>query len=264
MPENENGFYVETENERQYLAGNWKKPSSVLGIHASSRAKRGATALFYDHLKAGMEKASARVSTVHLAEKKFNPCSGCFKCWTQKLGHCPIQDDITELLAAIPDYDIMVLATPLYIDGMSGLLKNFIDRSMFLNHPAVINHKGRCLHPCRFQSMPNLVLLGVCAYYEIEHFDPLVQHVEALAVNMHMPLTATLLRPETMSLMDRSAIPKLDVVKSAFEEAGEMIIKTGKISDNLAGRVSAPFLSREKYFQNSKAWYKGQKKEKNG
>jgi NADPH-dependent FMN reductase len=256
MPDSESDFFVETDNERRYRANQWKKPKNVLGIHASSRTKRGATALFYDHLKTGMEKAGGRVSTVRLAEKNFSPCAGCFKCWTRTLGHCPIEDDITDLLASIPDYDLLIFATPLYIDGMSGLLKNFIDRTMFLNHPAVLSHKGRCLHPCRFHNMPNLVLLGVCAYYEVEHFDPLVKHMEALAVNMHMPLTATLLRPETMSLMDRTAIPKIGDVNAAFKEAGEMIINTGTISEILAKRISAPFLSREKYFQNGKAWYK--------
>lgn len=256
MTEDHNGKYLETENERDYRAGKWKKPKRILDIHASSREKRGTTDLFLGQLKVGMEKAGAEVETVRLAGKNFKPCSGCFKCWTKTMGECPIQDDITDLIKSIPNYDLMVLATPLYIDGMSGLLKNFIDRTMLLNHPAVLSRGGRCLHPCRFSTMPNLVLLGVCAYYEIEHFNPLISHVEALSVNMHMPLLATLLRPETLSLMDRATDEKLRTVGSAFEEAGESLIKTGKIAEILLKRISSPFLSREQYLENSKAWWK--------
>lgn len=47
----------------------------------------------------------------------------------------------------IPDQALLVVATPLYLDGMSGLLKTVVDRMMPLTHPALIVYEDLCSSP---------------------------------------------------------------------------------------------------------------------
>lgn len=43
-------------------------------------------------------------------------------------GFDPVEDDYEQVIKQLLDHDILVFATPLYWYGMSGLMKNFIDR----------------------------------------------------------------------------------------------------------------------------------------
>lgn len=52
--------------------------------------------------------------------------------------HCPLRDDVSEIKKKIDDADIIILASPVYVEDVSGLLKNWIDRMAFVCHrPAV-------------------------------------------------------------------------------------------------------------------------------
>ena len=255
-PDKSDACYYETVNETANRERVWRKPKRVLGIHGAPRKKRGATEMVYSHFIDGMKEAGAEVETVYLAEGEPNSCLGCFKCWTRDSGQCHIQDNISEVVKKIPEYDLMIFATPLYGDGMSGLLKNFIDRLMPLIHPSIFLKEGRCLHPCRYSNMPNLSLVSVCGFYEVENFEPLVQHISAVSMNMHMPLIATVLRPETLSLMDRNSERPMNQVKIALKEAGEMVIHGGRIAESIRQRISQPILSKKDYLENAGEWWK--------
>ena len=43
-------------------------------------------------------------------------------------GFAPVDDDYDQLINKVIDHDILIFSTPLYWYGMSGLMKNFIDR----------------------------------------------------------------------------------------------------------------------------------------
>jgi multimeric flavodoxin WrbA len=46
-----------------------------------------------------------------------------------KLDRCVLKDDLTEVLDAIRDADVLVMATPVYFGEVSSQLKAFIDRT---------------------------------------------------------------------------------------------------------------------------------------
>jgi multimeric flavodoxin WrbA len=51
-------------------------------------------------------------------------------------GFQPVDDDYEELIKELLEYDVWVYATPIYWYGMSGVMKNFVDRwSQFLRDP---------------------------------------------------------------------------------------------------------------------------------
>lgn len=69
-------------------------------------------------------KVYANVYTLSMYEVK--ECLGCLKC--MKLGKCIQKDDMEKLQREMIDADIVIWGTPVYMDGISGVLKNFIDR----------------------------------------------------------------------------------------------------------------------------------------
>jgi len=62
-----------------------------------------------------------------LREKNIKHCLGCLSC--SKTKKCAIVDDMADICAKIENADIIVLGTPNYYDNVSGLFKDFIDRT---------------------------------------------------------------------------------------------------------------------------------------
>ncbi len=247
--------FVITDNERDLAAGLWSPPRRVLGIQASPRGAKGATERLYRALVKGLERAGAAVETVHLGELKAEACRGCFRCWQDEGDDCRIHDDLTGLLTRMPTYDLMVWASPVYVDAPPAQLKCLIDRMMVLNHPAIVDQEGAWLHPCRHPRLPNLVLLAVCGFWGVENFTFIESYARAAARHQHTPLLASLLRPESLSMMNPASRPALARVMEALERAGVELVNQGKVGPETAQAISQPLLSRDEYLELAARWW---------
>ena len=98
----------------------------VFIISASPR-KGGNSETLADAFARGAREAGNRVETVHLREKQYGFCKGCFACL--RLGRCVINDDAVEITAKMHDADVLVFVTPVYYYSVSGQLKTMLDRS---------------------------------------------------------------------------------------------------------------------------------------
>ena len=96
-------------------------------IISSSPRKGGNSETLAAAFAKGAEEEGNRVETVHLREKQYGFCKGCFACL--KLGHCVIKDDAVEIAAKMHDADVLVFATPVYYYSVSGQLKTMLDRA---------------------------------------------------------------------------------------------------------------------------------------
>lgn len=74
------------------------------------------------------EELGAEVKTYVLNELRYQGCQGCMLCKT-KLDRCALQDDLTEVLDAVRNTDVLVLSSPVYFWDVSGQLKTFTDRT---------------------------------------------------------------------------------------------------------------------------------------
>lgn len=70
----------------------------------------------------------AKVETFALNRLKYRGCQACMACKT-KMDHCILQDDLTEVLNAVAQAEVLVMATPTYYGEVSSQLKGFIDRT---------------------------------------------------------------------------------------------------------------------------------------
>jgi putative sterol carrier protein len=235
--------YSITENEKAFQEGKWTKPKKVLGLIGSPR-KRGATASAYSILKQGLDECDCEIDTVYLPDLENNTCKGCFTCWHGKDKKCVHDDDVSELIHKLHEYDLWILAAPVYIDGLPGALKNFIDRMLSILDPEFIIKDDHNRHPIRYPKMPHLVLLSPCGYSEMDNFHPMVEHIKKICKNMHLTYLGEILLPATWVMTIPNLQPLYTPVFEAIKQAGKEIISKGKIPDELSKRITKEIFSR--------------------
>ncbi len=82
--------------------------------------------------------------------------------------------------------NVLVLATPLYVDGMTGPLKMVVDRMIPLGEPKIEYREDHCRHSGRGPlSDRKVVLVSNCGFWEMDSFNALVTHVKAIAKNLN-------------------------------------------------------------------------------
>ncbi|UCE09347.1 MAG: flavodoxin family protein [Candidatus Thorarchaeota archaeon] len=219
----------------------------VLVFNSSPRRGRGATAGILNRFLKGVEDAGGKVELIYVSDLDIKPCRGCFTCWTKTPGKCVQSDDMAELLPKMDSADVVVLATPVYVDGMTGSLKMLLDRFIPLESGKVELIDGHCRHPRRSgRSGDKLVLLSVCGFAEMDNFDSLVAHVKAMSKNMHRDYVGAVLRPYAWALgmPERIGIEIGDIVQ-ALEDAGRQLVEEGRFYPETLATISKELLPQQ-------------------
>lgn len=84
--------------------------------------------------EAGKGGETLKLETVHLARTDIRPCVGCRICFTKGETACPQKDDLLSLKSKMKAADGLVLAGPVYVNDVNGLMKNWIDRLAHVCH----------------------------------------------------------------------------------------------------------------------------------
>ena len=147
----------------------------ALIVYGSPRHKKSASYHVGYNFAEGLKRAGAEVDEIMVCKQKINHCQGCFTCWTKTPGVCIHKDDMVENLYKMQEADLIVFATPLYIFHVPGILKDFLDRSIPLAQPFLIERDGITSHPARDSSKKRRIfLISVAGFPELSHFDALV------------------------------------------------------------------------------------------
>jgi multimeric flavodoxin WrbA len=221
----------------------------VVAINGSPQGEKGNTALILGPFLEGMKAAGAEVRVFLTKAMRVHPCQGEYNCWFRTPGRCFQEDDMQTLLPAVGEANILVLATPLYVDGMTGPLKTVVDRLIPLGDPKIEMREDHCRHPGRSTAKGRkLVLISNCGFWELDNFDALVGHAKAIARNLDAAFAGALLRPHGpafKAMLDRH-LPVTDVLDAA-RDAGRQLAATGSISPDTLSIVSRPLLPRDQY-----------------
>jgi multimeric flavodoxin WrbA len=87
---------------------------------------RSRTRKLVNFVLAGAKEAGAEVDLIDLADLQIVPCTACESCSLD--GTCVFADDFSAAYDRMLDADGLVLASPVYVDNVSGQMKVFIDR----------------------------------------------------------------------------------------------------------------------------------------
>jgi multimeric flavodoxin WrbA len=222
----------------------------VLAINSSPNMDTGNTARILGPFLEGMSEAGADVEVLYTRKLDINPCYGEYSCWLKTPGKCFQKDDMEKVLPKIGQADVLVFATPLYVDGMSGPLKNLMDRMIPGGQPFIEIRDGHCRHPGRGGG-PNhgkVVLVSTCGFWELDNFDALIFHMKSICRNMGAEFAGALLRPHGggLAMMDETGIPVADILDAA-KEAGRQLVEDGKMAPETLAIVSRELVPRDVY-----------------
>jgi multimeric flavodoxin WrbA len=224
---------------------------NVLALNASPRMTNGNTHRILAPFLEGATQAGAAAETICVRQLTVRPCTACMACWFATPGTCAQKDDMASILPKVRATDILVLATPVYVDGMVGSLKVMLDRLLPLVLPDLEIRDGHVRHPRQGDySVPRVVLISVCGFYEMDNFDPLVSHVQAICRNMGSELAGCLLRPHAhaMEALENFGQPATGVFE-ACRQAGQQVVSEGRIAPQVLADVSQTLLPRTMYLQ---------------
>lgn len=223
----------------------------VVALNSSPNMERGGTASMLNPFLGGMEEAGAEVELIYLQGLDINPCLGCGTCWSKTPGVCVQKDDMQAIYPKVAASDVIVLATPVYIDGMNSQMKAVIDRLYALLQPIFEVRDGHTRHSRRPNFKPGkVVLVSACGHPESDNFDPLVAHVEAVCRNLDREYAGAVLRPIAWFLpwLEKMGIP-VDGVYEAARNAGRQLVLEGAMDPVTLEDVSRELVPRETFVE---------------
>jgi multimeric flavodoxin WrbA len=219
----------------------------ILAFNGSPNMEQGATAGFMDYFLEGAKNAGGEVQVIYVHKLDIEPCTGCFNCWIGTPGECIHDDDMGAIYDQVRDTETIVLGTPVYVDGMTGIMKTMLDRMIPLMSGKVEIIDGHCRHPQRYP-IPNgkLVLVSVCGFAELDNFDPLIAHVKAMAKNMQREFVGAVVRPYawTLPVVMKQGMDVADIIKATMR-AGEELVRDAAFSTETLETISRDFLSQQ-------------------
>ena len=227
-----------------------KEKMKVVVINSSPHKDKGNTALILNPFVEGMKEKGAEVEVYYPGELKINPCHGDMTCM-MSTGKCHQDDDMKWLLPNIAESNIIVFASPLYCDGVSGPMKMLMDRLPPMAYLTMEIRNDRLRHPLREGwNVKKAVLVSNCGFWEMENFEPMKNHIKAFCNNMNAKYAGELLRPHgpVLRAMIENNMPADDVIESA-RKAGHELIENGKISSETMDNVSRPLVPRDTFLQ---------------
>jgi len=102
----------------------------VVGVCGSPR--KGNTEWMLTKLLREVAKAGVDTELILLRKRDIKGCDGCLSCEAGgkgRKGICRIHDDMRQIYPKLVKADGLAFGTPVYFEMLSGLLKNFMDRT---------------------------------------------------------------------------------------------------------------------------------------
>ena len=117
--------------------------NKIVFIQGGPRKKGNTRAVARMAIEAAKEQG-ASVTEIDVTALSFKEpgCIGCYKCQNSDEYKCALNDEVAEKVATLPEYDVIVLATPLYWWSYTAQLKIFIDRMYSLMKLTGEEHKS--------------------------------------------------------------------------------------------------------------------------
>ena len=217
---------------------------NILILNGSPNLNKGATGTIVKTLERGLAKNSSNITTKFVYKLNVNPCQGCFSCWSRTPGKCIHKDDVEKLLPIVAESDILILATPVYVDGMTGPLKTLLDRFIPLIKGRVELREDHMRHLVRDHvKKGKIVLVSPSGFAEMDNFAPLVAHVKALSKNLGWDYVGEVLVPSAWYYKYDEQV--LGRAMELIESAGESLVLKGIIPSDISKKIGS-MVTREK------------------
>ncbi|MGE5654764.1 MAG: flavodoxin family protein [Bacillota bacterium] len=221
----------------------------IVAINGSSRGRASNTHVMVSALLNGAQAAGAETVNVLLAEKEISHCRGCHSCWSATPGQCVTDDDMLGVLGAMAGASVVILASPVYFENISGLLKTFMDRLTVIGSPHTrpSSASGHASQPTSLDDTPiKLVMVANCGYADPSEFAVISHWFRRVSQKLHMGIAGEIYAPQGKIL----AAPPEELRPAALsylqtlEEAGKELVTDHKLSPRTAALLGQGIVRR--------------------
>lgn len=146
-----------------------KKAVCILG----SPRKDGNTAALAARFADTATSMGADVKTFQLNDLAFKGCQACMSCKTTS-ETCVVEDDLSTVLAAVAEADVMLMTSPIYFGQVSGQLKCFLDRLFSFLKPDFMTNPN----PLRFAPGKKALFITAQGDPDASHYDAAAGYAE--------------------------------------------------------------------------------------
>lgn len=222
-------------------------PNKVVAICGSPRAgdskQKSLTEKMLNTFLEGLGAESVEVFYPQQMDIAY--CRGCYACWFKTPGICAIDDDMTIIRKTMDKSDLVILASPVYVDGFSAQAKIVLDRSIASLDPLIISdEKGHCRHAMLHHRSRKAILISTCGFSEIDNFDVIRQHFNAICRNLYWENAGEIV----MAASGLGFVPQIyDEKFTAIYKAGEEISREGKVGAQTMDIISREIMKGEDY-----------------
>jgi multimeric flavodoxin WrbA len=96
------------------------------------------------HAEAARQHEPLELETVYLGHQDIGACRGCRICFDQGEERCPLKDDVLAIKSKMQEADGIIIASPVYVNDVSGIVKSWLDRLAHVCHRP--EFAGKCAY----------------------------------------------------------------------------------------------------------------------
>jgi multimeric flavodoxin WrbA len=157
------------------------------------------------------------------------------------------------LIPKFKEADVIVWASPVYYAGITGPLKNLMDRMLPLHLQGELGPKRQ-----------KIVLVSTCSAWELSMFDPILAQMKAIYTKPDgsSDFAGALLRPMADGMKEIIMSQQRGLVEGVFQaarEAGYSLFREGKISEKIQTEVSKELMPKDAYYKAAEEWFEKHK-----
>ncbi|AEG60972.1 flavodoxin family protein [Desulforamulus ruminis] len=225
----------------------------IVAINGSPKGEASNTNVMVSAFLKGARTAGAETVNIFLAQKEIQHCRGCHSCWLNHPGQCVIEDDMMEVLSLVGGARVIVLATPVYFENISGMLKVFMDRLTMTGNPhsqKASREKSEPSKPVE-TTTPKFVMIANCGYPDQTEFQVISHWIQRVALKTHTDLIGEIYAPQGKFLTDppEELRPALSNYLQLLEKAGNEIATHLKLSDSTNKQLEQSFIANNTVFK---------------
>lgn len=217
----------------------------IVAFNSSPKKERGNTHVMVTEFLAGAAEKGADVQSHFLWGKHIEPCTACYSCWTRTPGVCIHNDDMPTLLDDFKNADLVVFATPLFVDNVTGVMKLFMDRLISYGDPhMVLDDHGEARHVKSTAKPTAFAAISNCGFPEQSQFAVLRTLFQRMARNFQCDLVAEIYRAAG-GLLTSDLPPLRSAVityRNLLRQAGREVVESGRILPETSAALEAPLV----------------------
>ncbi|MFP4368829.1 MAG: flavodoxin family protein [Candidatus Kapaibacterium sp.] len=222
----------------------------VIAINSSPNMEKGNTALILNPFLDGLREAGAEVNLFYTGNMIIEPCRACTEDTSfESGGICLCNDDMNRLYPHFRDADLWVFASPNYINGITGSLKNVLDRlePLFTSRIEIDGIDKDNFEP---KKDGRVVLVSTCDLWGLDNFDQMIDQIKAISGLFSREFAGALLRPHSGAVNAFSDMPdRVNDIFDSAKKAGKEFPNKRKIDENLQSIVSKTLISKDSFIQ---------------